>query len=172
MRLSAHRQRGVGLIEILIAVVVLSIGFLAAARMQVEGMRFSQSAYFNSQAYFMASDLIDRMRANVEGVSNGEYDSGFITGAQVMDPGCADRACTPAELARQDLFDWSVHLHPSLVGVEAPPSLPDGENVVARGEVIDDGDGQYTVNVHWAEIVDGGSREQTLSLSFVAEERQ
>jgi len=37
------RQKGVGLIEVLLAVIILSIGFLAAARMQVEGIAANQA---------------------------------------------------------------------------------------------------------------------------------
>ncbi len=82
------RHKGIGLIEILIAVVIMSLGFLAAARMQVEGMRFSQSAYYQSQAYFLASDMIDRMRSNITGVENGYYDD-QATSSEADDPGCA-----------------------------------------------------------------------------------
>ena len=163
---------GLGLIEILIALVVLSIGSLAAARMQVEGMRSSQSAYYNTQAYYMASDMIDRMRANVEGVNDGEYDGRFVTGPGLADPGCAGRACTPAQLAAQDLFDWSVRLHPSLASIDATPSLPSGDGITARAEVTGTGDGQYTIDVRWAETVRGRLAEQSLSLGFVSEDRQ
>ncbi|MFK7892804.1 MAG: type IV pilus modification protein PilV [Granulosicoccus sp.] len=73
-RLSAYgNERGIGLIEILIAVVVISIGFLATARMQVDSMRLSQSAYFQTQAAFLASEMIDRMRSNLPGVTSGFY---------------------------------------------------------------------------------------------------
>lgn len=166
------QQRGVGLIEILIALLVLTIGFLAAARMQVEGMRFSQSAYYNSQAYFMASDIIDRMRANIDGVSDGEYDGNFQTSAASANPNCGDNPCTPAELAQQDLFDWSVHLHPALAGIDATPALPSADGIEARAEVLSDGAGQYTVNVFWAEVVDNTLQEERLAVSFVSEERQ
>jgi len=167
-----RRSHGIGLIEILIALVVLSIGFLAAARMQIEGMRFSQSAYYNSQAYYMATDIIDRMRANIDGVSEGAYDANFVTSAEQVDPGCATKACTPAEIASQDLFDWSVRLHPSLAGVDTPPALPSGEGSVARAEVVAAAGGQYTVSVYWAELVRSAASEQSLSLGFVSEARQ
>ena len=48
-----EHQSGVGLLEVLIALIILSFGFLATARMQVEGMRYSQGAYNLSQAKFM-----------------------------------------------------------------------------------------------------------------------
>jgi len=85
----SQKQKGVGLLEILITVLLLSIGFLAAAKMQVQGMRFSQSAYIEAQAYFMISDMMDRMRSNAKGVRAKHYDNKkgllsriFLTGVQ------------------------------------------------------------------------------------------
>ena len=102
-------QRGIGLIEVLIAVVVMSVGFLAAARMQVEGMRFSQSAYYQSQAYFLANDMIDRMRSNIPGVLSDAYNP-FVTTKNPSPASCAGD-CTPSEIAALDLYEWSLNLH-------------------------------------------------------------
>jgi type IV pilus assembly protein PilV len=57
-------QDGFTLIEILIAVLVLAVGMLGLAGMQLAGMKSNYSAYLRSQATFAASDLIDRMRVN------------------------------------------------------------------------------------------------------------
>ena len=107
-----QKQSGVGLIEILISVILLSIGFLAAAKMQVEGMRNSQSAYYQSQAYFIAADIIDRMRANLPGVRDGHYDDAEIS-STVTSPGCdtSTSICSPEQIAQQDLYEWSSHIH-------------------------------------------------------------
>jgi prepilin-type N-terminal cleavage/methylation domain-containing protein len=58
------RQAGFTLIEALIAVLVLSIGMLALAGMQLVGMKSNYSAFQRSQATFAAADLFDRIRAN------------------------------------------------------------------------------------------------------------
>ena len=65
-RRGSYFQQGIGLIEILIAVLLVSIGFLAAAQMQVHSMRFSQSAYHQSQAYYLATSMIARIRSNTK----------------------------------------------------------------------------------------------------------
>ena len=169
--LAMRRQRGVGLIEILVAVLILSVGFLAAARMQVEGMRFSQSSYFRSQAYFMANDMIDRMRANPTGVAALAY-AGKVTSADLMDPGCATVTCDDAELAAQDLYDWSAQLHPGDGAVSPLPSAEDGGvDVRARGTIERDAaTGAYTVTMFWAEVMDGRLGERSLPLSFVGQQ--
>lgn len=165
---SSSRQQGVGLIEILIAVVLLSMGFLAAARMQVEGMRFSQSAYHQSQAYFLASDMIDRMRSNIPGVSSGFY-SGVNTRSDASDPGCEVIQCSPLGIARQDLYDWSARLHP-LQGLSGfVPALPGTATTSASGQIIDLGDGVFAVVMQWNEVVGGEDTQQDLRIQFALE---
>jgi len=159
-------QRGVGLIEILVAVVLLSIGFLAAARMQVQGMRFSQSAYYQSQAYFMASDMLDRMRSNVKGVTSGAY-SNMDTADNLLDPGCAKPAanCTAMQIAEQDRYNWSIQLYPGDGVVPALPGTPKGMVRLRPGS-----DGIYDVTLEWNETINGKDQVESLSVTFATEQ--
>ena len=59
------RQRGFSLIEILVAVVVLSIGLLGLAGLQTTSLRINQSAYMQTQAVSRAYDVIDQVRADL-----------------------------------------------------------------------------------------------------------
>ncbi len=61
---SAGRQRGVSLLEVMIAVLVLAVGVLGAATLQLNAIRYNASAGYSTQASLIASDLLDRMRAN------------------------------------------------------------------------------------------------------------
>ncbi len=168
-RITSSRQTGIGLIEILIAVVIMSLGFLAAARMQVEGMRFSQSAYFQSQAYFLASDMIDRMRSNIAGVEKGYYDAQG-TSEEADDPGCALTQCNSLGIARQDLFDWSTSLH-SLQGASGfTPALPGSDTSAAQGLIQDMDNGVYAVVMRWSEVIQGENNQQELRIQFALEE--
>lgn len=160
--------RGVGLIEILVAVLLLSIGFLAVARMQVQGMRISQDAYHRSQAYFLAADMIDRMRSNVPGVLAGHYDD-LKTAKDLADPGCAAKSCSASELAAQDRHDWSEHLHPA--AGDRVAALPSSDVATARGEIstVAGTDGLYTVTLYWNETIGGADSEQSLAMNFATE---
>ncbi len=158
--------KGVGLLEVLITVVLLSIGFLAAARMQVEGLRFSQSAYYQSQAYFLANDMINRMRTNNDGVISGEYD-GITTSATATNPGCADKKCTAAQIAQQDVYEWGGYFHSRIENAKNfIPALPSSEDIQASATVNAVNDDIWTVKLVWSEIVDGKLQEQTLSVNF------
>lgn len=155
-------QHGLGLIEILIAFALLAFGFLAGARMQVESMRFSQSAYYRSQAYFMANDIIDRMRSNIEGVRDGHYDDA-TTDSSASSPDCTTDRCTPAEIAARDLAEWTDYLYPS---TNALPNLPSTATTTAAGSITAQGNGQYLISLVWA---DGEDQDQ-LDVHFLPQD--
>jgi len=161
-----RKQSGVGLLEVLIAVVVLSIGFLAAAKMQIAGMRNSQNAYFLSQANFMLRDMTDRMRANREGVIANHYNN-FTTNAGTTQPACitSGEKCDVAQIAQADLHAWSKYLHEPEGAVEFKPLLPSHDSVEARGEIaFDPTTNVYTLQVKWGELYNGNIEEQVLAV--------
>ena len=59
-----RRVRGVGLIEVLVAVAILAFGLLGIAALQATALRNSQSSYQRSQAVTLTYSILDRMRAN------------------------------------------------------------------------------------------------------------
>lgn len=61
---SKRRQKGVSLIEVMIAVLITAIGLLGAAAMQVNALKYTDSAVYTSQASFIAYDILDRIRAH------------------------------------------------------------------------------------------------------------
>lgn len=73
LRPAVHTQRGFSLLEILVAIIVLSIGLLGLAGLQVSGMKANQGAYLRTQANALAYDIIERMRANATPAINGAY---------------------------------------------------------------------------------------------------
>lgn len=66
-------HKGVTLIEVLVAIVITSIGILGFTSLQFLGLNSNQSAYSRSQASFIATSLSERMRANIEGVNLEQY---------------------------------------------------------------------------------------------------
>ncbi|WP_448089411.1 type IV pilus modification protein PilV [Pseudomonas azerbaijanoccidentalis] len=57
-------QDGMTLIEVLVALVILSVGLLGAAAFQLNALKYTDSARMTSQASFIAYDMMDRIRAN------------------------------------------------------------------------------------------------------------
>ncbi len=73
---SGARVRGVGLIEVLVAVLVLAIGLLGVAAMQAMALRNSQSSLERSQGVMHVYTILDAMRANPQAARIGSYDMG------------------------------------------------------------------------------------------------
>ncbi|TCO76308.1 type IV pilus modification protein PilV [Chromatocurvus halotolerans] len=75
--LAPSRQRGVGMIEVLIAIVVVALGVLAIIRMQTNMVRTNQSALMRSQATLLVYDMTDRLRVDRQSAIDGLYNRGF-----------------------------------------------------------------------------------------------
>jgi type IV pilus assembly protein PilV len=148
-----HLQaRGFSMIEILITLVILSIGLLGIAGLQVTGMQSNRSAYFRSQATIIAYDMIDRMRTNVDGVAANHYDDLDSSNPPATAPTCIDSAsgCSATSLAENDLQEW-VDDHLAL--------LPAGSGTVTRSGNI------FTVTVNWVENTDPGDPDKSVAIS-------
>jgi type IV pilus assembly protein PilV len=126
------RQSGFTLIEVLVAVVVLSIGLLGLAGLQAMGLRNSHSAYLRSQATLQAYDMMDRMRANMSGFfdANGNY----INPAPVENTNCLGTAgCSSNDMAAHDLYEWNnanASLLPSGGGIVCFDSEPEDAGII------------------------------------------
>lgn len=98
--------RGVTLIEVLVAMLVFSVGLIGAAGLMAMAARSNQAAYLRTQVTFLAQNMAERMQANPIGVWNGDY-NGDYPDASAQD--CAS-GCTPGQLARHDRQRWSSQL--------------------------------------------------------------
>jgi type IV pilus assembly protein PilV len=77
MKRSSHidkSQRGVGLIEVLIALLVLSFGMLGMAGLQMWSLRYNQSAMQRGMAVVETHAIADAMRADRAAATRGEFD--------------------------------------------------------------------------------------------------
>lgn len=135
------RNRGGGftLVEVLVALVVMSVGLLGIAALYLEGLRAGRTAVYRTTAITLAADMADRIRANRDG--GGAYAG---TGP-VSDPGLAcvngDVDCTPADLAADDWFEWRQRI---------TEQLPQG--AFARIDVDGAGPVSYLITLEWPEI--------------------
>lgn len=141
------RTRGFTLLEVLIAVLVFSLGLLGVAGLMVLSVRTNHSAYLRTQASFLAQSMADRMRANVGWTTeyNGTYD------ASTLDGGDCD-VCTPDALAGRDKAIWSRQLVSFLPDPSATIECAGSQLGVGgtqRGAAPFDG--LCTMTIEWAE---------------------
>ncbi len=92
-----RRQYGSSLLEVLIALLVLAIGILGAAALQLNALRYSAGAVHSSQASFIAYDMLDRIRANVAELADYVAD---------IDGECRPSEGAPASIVTSDLMDF------------------------------------------------------------------
>jgi type IV pilus assembly protein PilV len=116
--------RGFTLVELLIALLVLSIGMLGIAALFAESLQAGRSAQLRTQAVSIAADLADRIRANH--VSAGAY-AGAGTGARAV----------------ADLSEWN-----ALIAAQ----LPQGTGEVRFLAGAPTTPSSYTIRVSWIEV--------------------
>jgi len=144
-------QRGYIMFEVLISVLVISVGFIGLAGMQVGGLAAANDSLYRSKAVYLTYQMADRVRANIPGAVAPINGYNYLTGTG-SDPNCVTTGCSPANMALTDFFEWSAEvaaLLPSGVGVVCIDSTPDDGTATADGC---DGVGtNLAVKVWWTE---------------------
>lgn len=139
-----RKQKGaISLIEVLVALLVLTFGILGLAGMQLNSLRGNTSALVRTQAVELGYDLVDRMRANRNAAISGSYVADYeqpeeeepnqTSGEQTQEPGVTP---PPPTLAEQDIDEWKVLL---------AAFLPSGDGTVSTAN------GVATVTIRWDE---------------------
>ena len=138
-------QKGAGLIEMMVSLLILGVGLLGVLSLQVNGSTSNQRAVFLTEAQVLAQDMADRIRAYGNdglGARGGEYGgtaTGTIRGPQAYaEQQCNNAsACDPDQVVAFDRHEWEKALDES--------SLPSGEGRVIFNDAIN----EYTVRILW-----------------------
>jgi type IV pilus assembly protein PilV len=124
------------LIEVLVSLVVLSVGMIGIAALYGQGLNAGRTALYRTYAVNLAADMADRIRVNRVG--------GIGYNAAPADNDCDPAGgggvdCTPAEMAAHDLWAW---------GQAITALLPEGAGTVT---FVDGTPPTYTIRVSWRE---------------------
>jgi type IV pilus assembly protein PilV len=151
------QQRGVTIVEGLVALVILSVGMLGIASLYVTSLKTGRTALLRTQAVNLVNDMIDSIRAN--GSARGAY--AFAEGGDAPDDVDCDEdgVCTRDQVAAQDLINW-------LAAVEAalPPTALASIAYTGRAPAAPD---VYTVRVSWKESGDDQTYAYQASLEMI-----
>jgi len=162
------RQSGIGIVEVLVALVVVSLGVLGMASLQLTGMQHSSGGYNRSKALLYAENMATRMRTNRPAIDELLFDgySSEATGCdtqpspycQASSAGAAAQACTAEQLAAFDSYtvacgEWGESgAEDGVVG-----TLPNGVLSIVCDLDPDDASSEctksstYTITVSWTE---------------------
>ncbi len=97
-------QAGMTLIEVLVSLLVLAIGLLGAAAIQINALKYTDSSTMASQASFIAYDMLDRIRANVDGNATENGSANVLATYALASLSAAPTSGTSAR--DQDLMDF------------------------------------------------------------------
>lgn len=147
-KVNAMNSSGFSLIEVLVTIVVIALGFLGIASLSVQAARFSVESKHLEAVTQLSEGLADRIRANSVGVANGDYDIATTAVPATCDlsgsgnlptsaTDCTGTDCTPAQLAAFDLNEFRQEIVAQLPG--------------AIGTVEVDASDVVTIAVNWQE---------------------
>lgn len=150
-------QAGVTLIEALITLLIMSIGLLGIAALQVVALQEGASSSRHSQAVWLSYDMADRMRANlvdtnpdpavevwIPGGATDPYDGIHVDASMAPGgPACGvGDNCLPDQMAAYDTDQW-------LLGLQG---MPNGTGTVNFFPGMGGARGLYRVRVMWDEV--------------------
>ncbi|MDJ0758032.1 MAG: type IV pilus modification protein PilV [Woeseiaceae bacterium] len=127
-------QRGFNLVEVLIALIIMSVGMLGIAGLYVQSLQAGRTSMFRHNAITLAGDVADRIRANPMGgaaYTNTGLDGGCIAGI---------KNCTAGEMARHDVLLWEQ---------QAAATLPNGRVVITHFDT--ETPPEFSIVVQWEE---------------------
>jgi len=129
-----NASNGFTLVEVLIALVIMSVGMLGIAGLYVHSMQAARTSQFRHQAVTLAGDVADRIRANPR--AGADY---MVAG---QDNSCIDGGidCSPAEMAQSDILDWQT---------QAGDTLPAGAVAILFNNAVSPS--TYRIRVTWNE---------------------
>lgn len=150
-----HRNaRGFTLIEVLVALVVLTVGMLGVAVMYVQGLRWNRTSIYHTLAVSLASDMADRIRAN------SRVPASYAGSGPGADNGCVNGVviCTRADQAEDDWFWWLNDIRTLLpIGAEAE---------ITTRTIAGTSMNRYTITLRWPETGQAQPVEYTLPVQF------
>ncbi|MGD8784366.1 MAG: type IV pilus modification protein PilV [Thioalkalispiraceae bacterium] len=142
------KQNGSSLIEILVAVFVVSIGLLGVARMEIFSTQSNFAAIQRTTAANFAHDFMEKMRANPAEL--GSYVGLTVGDGTFAIPGtdCRINNCTTADIAQWDIWAWEQQL---IGAAEAAAGANTGGLDSPRGCITGPagGAGEYTISIVW-----------------------
>ncbi len=165
------RASGFSLIELLIAVLVMAVGILGVAGLQVVSLQQNRSALFRAEAIQLGNGLLDRIRANPFATyAPVEIDAIPLSTAR----DCITNGCSTDQMAEFDIASWKCSLNPqaangttyticTTLGITKNSAASSSSLPLGKGSlVVDEDTNTYTVTVQWVDNRAGNTKSIVL----------
>ena len=168
------RQAGISLVEILVTVLILTVGSLGIASLQLAGLKYSSGSFARTQITILSDDIVNRLKANRNFALNrnvgpgavldeegnlpafnagSPYEIAAFTGEMVFDGDCLTVVCDDADLASFDLATW--------IG-EVARTVPSGEGritIVDRQSPDGIDERQFVIEIRYRQVANNNNPE-------------
>lgn len=167
-----NRQKGFSLLEVLVAFLILSVGLLGVASLQATSIRAGTSSMLRTLSLLSSQEIIERMQANTSAIPS--YASALSGAPTAPTPRCSQQngaiaaACTPEQLAINDVFEWKQNLAAQFGGLGAQSSI----TVTPQGNLMN-----VAITIQWdertsqrstqANTVDDGTVQQSYAVNVL-----
>ncbi len=151
---SRRYSKGVTLVEILIAVLLLSLGLLGMAGLQIRALQGNQSAAQRSQAVMLSYFIIEAMRVDSASAKALTYNTGALVSGNIDTSICNLAAISGSTLKDNNQRAWLTAIKGSL-----------GDATSSCGAINCNADGLCTVQVRWDDSLAGGLGSQAITTS-------
>jgi len=121
MKNRSHQQ-GVGLIEVLVTLLILSTSLITLTAMQNRSLQFNQMSYFRSQANILAYDILDRIRTNKSSIPNNL--AAYNVALAPFGGGAA-----PGGVIQTDIFLWRQEIDARIPGGQGAIACVNATNI-------------------------------------------
>jgi len=145
LQITSNKEKGFTLLEVMIALVIFSIGLLGLAGLMAQSTAFTNSAQYRTQATFLAYDMLDRMRANPSEAANPTLRYNLNFGNTPGTATCYATTCTLTQLATADKDQW-------LTSVQT--LLPGGDGKVTH-DISSGTTTVFIIEIRWTDQVGG-----------------
>jgi len=141
---------GFSLLEVMVAMVIFSIGLLGLASLMAQSTRFNNSAQYRTQATYLAYDILDRMRANPDQAKNPTLNYNLSLGNTPGTATCYNTTCSPAELAAADKDQWLTAVQMLLPSGDGGVTLPNPDTNLV-----------FVITIEWKDPVSAEGADPT-----------
>jgi type IV pilus assembly protein PilV len=111
VRAAATRAAGFSLVEVLVSLVVISVGMIGIAALYGQGLNAGSTALYRTVAVNLSADMADRIRINR--LAGAAY-KGAAANKHCDPEHVGGVSCAPADMAAHDLFAWKEQLNAQL----------------------------------------------------------